>query len=42
MTNNVDSDQTLYFVASDLGQHFAKAYLSQYLGLLRYPEYVFI
>ena len=32
---SVDPDQT-HPVASDLNLQFAKAYLSQYLGLLRY------
>ena len=33
MANSVDSDQMLQNVVSDQGCLFAKAYLSQYLGL---------
>ena len=36
MANSVDPDQMPHPVASDLGLHFAKAYLPQYLGLLWY------
>ena len=38
MANSVDPDQMPHSAASDQGLHcFAKAYLSQYLGLLQYP-----
>ena len=38
MANSVDPDQMPHSVASDLSTLFAKAYLSQYLGLFQYNK----
>ena len=40
MANNVDHDQTLRSVPSDLGLHFAQTCLSEYVECVRYFDQI--